>query len=187
MKNLFIKIKFNSKGLIIVLFTYIIAQFLWWEVLLVRQNNQLSEEKQKLMEISISNEQFLRTEIDQLHKKKFQKTLMIVGEGTIFLLLLLYGINLIRKANRKEHDLLNQKNNFLLSITHELKTPLATTKLQLQTLKKHQLSVEKQKELIEVAINENDRLNALIDNVLLATRMQQNQYLVSKENSKLIY
>lgn len=179
------KIKFNSKGLIIVLFGYIIAQFLWWEVLLVRQNNQLINEKQKLLEVSISNESQLRAEVKILHEKKFQKTLMIVGEGTIFLLLLLYGISLIRKANKREHDLLDQKNNFLLSITHELKTPLATTKLQLQTLRKHQLTPEKQQELIEVAINENDRLNALIDNVLLATRMQQNDYALSKEKVNL--
>lgn len=152
---------------------------------MVRQNNQLINEKQKLLEISISDELTLRNEIVMLHDKKFQKTLMIVGEGTIFLLLLLYGINLIRKANKKEHDLLDQKNNFLLSITHELKTPLATTKLQLQTLKKHQLSAEKQRELIDVAINENERLNTLIDNVLLATRMQQNEYLISKERVNL--
>lgn len=179
------KIKFNSKGLIIVLFGYIIAQFLWWEVLLVRQNNQLIYERQKLLEVSISDEVSLKNEIVFLHEKKFQKTLMIVGEGTIFLLLLLYGINLIRKANKRENDLLNQKNNFLLSITHELKTPLATTKLQLQTLKKHQLSPEKQQELINTAINENERLNVLIDNVLLATRMQQNEYVLSKENVNL--
>jgi two-component system sensor histidine kinase CiaH len=179
------KIKFNSKGLIIVLFGYIIAQFLWWEVLLVRQNNQLIYERQKLLEVSISDEVSLRNEIVFLHEKKFQKTLMIVGEGTIFLLLLLYGINLIRKANKRENDLLNQKNNFLLSITHELKTPLATTKLQLQTLKKHQLSPEKQQELIATAIQENERLNVLIDNVLLATRMQQNEYVLSKENVNL--
>lgn len=185
MKNWLNKIKLNSNGIIIVLFAYIIAQFLWWEILLVRQNIQISDEKQKLMELSISDSSRLSNEIDLLQKANFKKTLMIVGEGTIFLLLLLYGINLIRKANKKERSLLDQKNNFLLSITHELKTPLATTKLQLQTLKKHQLPQEKQQELIEVAINESNRLNALIDNVLLATRMQQNEYVISKENTNL--
>jgi len=179
------KIRFNSKAIILVLFGYIIAQFLWWEVLLVRQNLQLVDEKQKLMELSISNSTQLKSEIELLQKSKIKKTLMIVGEGTIFLLLLLYGINLIRKASKRERDLLDQKNNFLLSITHELKTPLATTKLQLQTLKKHQLPIDKQQELIEVAINESNRLNALIDNVLLATRMQQNDYLISKEETNL--
>jgi len=185
MKRWLSKIRFNSKAIILVLFGYIIAQFLWWEVLLVRQNLQIVEEKQKLMELSISDNTQLKLEIEELQKAKINKTLMIVGEGTIFLLLLLYGINLIRKANKRERDFLDQKNNFLLSITHELKTPLATTKLQLQTLKKHQLSINKQLELIEVAINESNRLNALIDNVLLATRMQQNDYVISKENTNL--
>ncbi len=175
----------NSKGIIYILFVYIIAQFLWWEILMVRQNNALLEEKQKVLELTIADTNQLKAEIDKLQKSKIQKTYMVVGEGTIFLLLLLYGINLIRKANKKEHELLDQKNNFLLSITHELKTPLATTKLQLQTLKKHQLAVEKQQELIDIAINENERLNSLIDNVLLAARMQENEYHMSKERVDL--
>ncbi|MBK7309421.1 MAG: GHKL domain-containing protein [Sphingobacteriaceae bacterium] len=185
MSNWLNKIRSNSKGIIYILFVYIIAQFLWWEILMVRQNNALLEEKQKVLELTISDTERLQAEIDKLQESKIQKTYMVVGEGTIFLLLLLYGINLIRKANRKEHELLDQKNNFLLSITHELKTPLATTKLQLQTLKKHQLAHEKQQELIEIAINENERLNSLIDNVLLATRMQENEYHMAKERVDL--
>lgn len=181
MNNKFSKIKFNSKLILLVLFGYIILQFLWWEVLLVRQSNQLINEQQKLVAISTSDVNIMQRDLAELQEKKVQKTIMIVGEGTIFLLLLLYGISLIRKANKREQELMDQKNNFLLSITHELKTPLATNKLQLQTLKKHQLPIEKQKELIDVAINENERLNTLIDNVLLATRMQQNDYLLSME------
>jgi signal transduction histidine kinase len=179
------KIRTNSKGIIYILFVYIIAQFLWWEILLVRQNNALIGERQKLMELTISDTTQLKSEVDKLQRSKQTKMYMVVGEGTIFLLLLLYGLNLIRKANKKEHEFLDQKNNFLLSITHELKTPLATTKLQLQTLKKHQLAVEKQQELIDIAIKENERLNSLIDNVLLATRMQENEYHMSKEKVDL--
>ncbi len=180
-KALFSKIKFNIKGILFLLFGYIIAQFLWWEVLLVRLNTQLINEKQKLLELSVADAASLSAQINALHDQKIKKILMISGEGTIFLLLLLYGISHIRKAQKKEAQLLAQKNNFLLSITHELKTPLATTKLQLQTLKKHQLPPEKQLELINIAISENERLNVLIDNVLLATKMQQNEYVISKE------
>ncbi len=181
MKTLFNKVNFNIKGILFLLFGYIIAQFLWWEVLLVRLNTQLINEKQKLLELSVADAASLSTQINALHDQKIKKILMISGEGTIFLLLLLYGIGHIRKAQKKETQLLAQKNNFLLSITHELKTPLATTKLQLQTLKKHQLPPEKQLELINIAISENERLNVLIDNVLLATKMQQNEYTISKE------
>lgn len=185
MNSKFNKIRSNSKFILLVLFGYIILQFLWWEILLVRQSNQLINEQQKLVAVSTSDVSIMQHDLTQLQEKKVQKTIMIVGEGTIFLLLLLYGISLIRKANKREHELMDQKNNFLLSITHELKTPLATNKLQLQTLKKHQLPLEKQKELIDVAINENERLNSLIDNVLLATRMQQNDYLLSLEKVNL--
>lgn len=185
MRNWLNKVRSNSKGIIYILFVYIIAQFLWWEILLVRQNNSLIDEKQKLLELTISDTDELKNEIDKLQKSKTTKMYMVVGEGTIFLLLLLYGLNSIRNANKKEHEYLDQKNNFLLSITHELKTPLATTKLQLQTLKKHQLSTEKQQELIDVALSQNERLNSLIDNVLLATRMQENDYQMNKERVDL--
>lgn len=177
--------KFNSKAIITILFTYIIAQFLWWEVLLVRQLNQLINEKQKILELSISEEAKLKSEIEALNKSRINKSIMIVGEGTIFLLLLLFGINKIRKANKRELELLNQKNNFLLSITHELKTPLATMKLQLQTIEKHKLEEAKQQELVKIALSENQRLNGLIDNILLAANMQHNNYNISKETINL--
>ena len=130
------------------MFGYIILQFIWWEILLVKQNNSIIEQKQKLLELSISNDSDLIFQVKELHAKKLKQTLMIVGEGTVFLLLLLYGIFKIKQAHDREDKLTQQKNNFLLSITHELKTPIAATKLQLQTLLKHQLDTEKQKELM---------------------------------------
>ena len=84
---------------------------------------------------------------------------MIVGEGTVFLLILLFGVYQVRKSIKKETELANQKSNFILSISHELKTPIAATKLQLQTLLKHDLERDKQKELLHNALNENNRLH----------------------------
>ncbi|MCA0430642.1 MAG: HAMP domain-containing histidine kinase [Bacteroidetes bacterium] len=110
---------------------------------------------------------------------------MIVAEGTVFLLLLLYGIFLIKQAHDRDTKLNQQKNNFLLSITHELKTPIAATKLQLQTLLKHNLTVEKQKELINFAIIENNRINELIDNVLLANNLNSGQYNLNIKSTNI--
>lgn len=168
-----------------VLFGYIIVQFLWWEILLVKQTGQIITEKQKLAEISSVNPEQIQLEVKQLHQKKFHQTIMIVGEGTVFLLLLLYGIFKIRKAYLKETELTRQQKNFLLSITHELKTPIAATKLQLQTLQKHKLDIEKQRHLIQNALLENERLNNLVDNVLLASRLDSGEYTLNKTNENI--
>ncbi len=173
--------KSRSVLLLTILFGYIIAQFLWWEVLLVKQTSQIIAEKQKLTELSSTNSEIIKQEVQKLHDKKTMQVAMIVGEGTVFLLLLLFGIYKIKQAHDKEVKLNQQQQNFLMSITHELKTPLSAIKLQLQTLKKHQLPETKKDELLQNALAENERLNTLIDNVLLVSRMDNSQGFVQKE------
>lgn len=157
------------------LFGYILFQFMWWEILLVRQNGTIINEQQKLLEITSTNQAKLKTDIENLHRRKKTQTIMIVSEGTVFLLLLLYGIVKIKQSLDKEAKLNQQQRNFFLSITHELKTPIAATKLQLQTLQKQKLNPETQNELICSALLETERLNLLIDNVLMASSLDNNQ------------
>lgn len=183
--------KAKSRSILIlgILFGYILLQFLWWEVLLVKQTGQIIDLKQKISELSITNESTLINEIALLHQKKTMQVMMIVGEGTVFLLLLLFGIYKIKQSQDKETELNNQQKNFFLSITHELKTPIAATKLQLQTLQKQKLSEQIQQELIVSALIETERLNALIDNVLLASRLDAGEFiftLIQKNISELV-
>lgn len=150
--------------------------------MLVRQTTQISNEQEKLMAITSTDAVSLEKEIDELRTKKQNRIYMIVGEGTVFLLLLLYAFYRIRKASEKEIELVTQQKNFLLSVTHELKTPIAATKLQLQTLLKHkQLDAVQQEQLLNNAINETNRLNRLIEDVLLANSAEKNLVL-NREN-----
>lgn len=157
-------------------FGYILLQFLWWEILLVRQNDKMINEKQKLIELASTDAIQLKQDIDELHVKKRTQTIMIVSEGTVFLLLLLFGMYKIKQSLDKERALSRQQNNFFLSITHELKTPIAATKLQLQTLKKQKLDERTTAELLNNALMETERLNMLIDNVLLASRLETDAF-----------
>ncbi|MBX3163297.1 MAG: GHKL domain-containing protein [Bacteroidetes bacterium] len=177
----------KSRTIIIftILFGYILLQFMWWEILLVRQNGQIISEKEKLVALTATNDEQLQTEIAQLHHYKTMQTVMIVGEGTVFLLLMLFGVYKIKQAQDKETALNNQQKNFFLSITHELKTPIAATKLQLQTLQKQKLDESTQQELIANALLETERLNALIDNVLLANRLDAGEFVFKKEKQDL--
>lgn len=120
-----------------------------------------------------------------LNEKLHKRWIMISGEGLVFIGILLSGIFQIRKTFKREEELSKQQQNFLLSVTHELKSPIASTKLQLQTLQKHELSREKQKEILANAINDTDRLNNLVENILLAAKIENSVYLLHKEKYNL--
>lgn len=168
-----------------VLVGYIILQFLWWEVLLVRQSNQIISEKQKLAALSSTDDEIIKRDINALQEKKTMKLYMITGEGTVFLLILLFGVYQVRKSVKKETELAQQQKNFTLSVSHELKTPIAATKLQLQTMLKHDLNREKQIELLNNALNETERLAKLVENVLMANQIENNNLSVNIEKIDL--
>jgi hypothetical protein len=150
---------------------YIVLQFLWWEILLVRQSNAIITLKQNIAALSSTDDSIILRDIEFLQQKKIKQVYMIVGEGTVFLLIMLFGIYKVRKSIKREAELANQKSNFILSVSHELKTPIAATKLQLQTLLKHELERDKQKELLNNALTETVRLHKLVDNVLMANQI----------------
>ena len=122
---------------------------------------------------------------NELNDKLHKRWLMISSEGAVFVFLLLLGGYQIRKTLKKETALSQQQKNFLLSVTHELKSPIASTKLQLQTLQKHELDRAKQKEIIANAISDTERLNNLVENILLAAKIENTAFPLNKEEYNL--
>jgi signal transduction histidine kinase len=68
-----------------------------------------------------------------------------------------------------------------MAVTHELKSPLASIKLYMQTMQKHELEVLKSEEIIENVLNETNRLTSLVDNILLSSQIESGIYLMVKE------
>lgn len=161
--------------------SYIIFQFLWWEVLLVKQSNEIIKEKQNLVALSSTNFNTILKDIEDLESKKIKRVYMIVGEGTVFMLILLFGIMKVRSSLKKEIELNEQQKNFILSVSHELKTPIAASKLQIQTLLKHELNRDKQIELLTNALEETERLNKLVENVLTVNQLSNKNISIHKE------
>jgi len=177
----------NNRPLILfyVLVTYVLIQFIWWAYLLFNLNNEIYTLKLELI-----NNNFLGTEQIAIHQaelnsKLHKRWIMIFGEGFVFVSLLAIGIYRVQKTFKKEFYLSRQQQNFLLSVTHEFKTPLASNKLFLQTLAKHELPKEKQLEIINKAISDVDRLNSLVDNILLSARIENGEMFLNKENCSL--
>ena len=131
---------------------YVLLQFIWWGFHLIQLNQNIDAPDHQLN----------------------RRVLMILGEGAVFISILFFGLYKIRSSIRKELELSGRQSNFLLSITHELKTPIASSKLLLQTLLKRELKEDKRNELITKTLNENERLENLIDNILNASRVENN-------------
>lgn len=102
-----------------------------------------------------------------------KKMLMVVGEGTVFLSILFFGIWRLSKSIQQELSLHQRQSNFLLSVTHELKTPLASVQLVLQTMLKRSFEPQKLKEFTEKALEENKKSQELIENILKASGLEQ--------------
>ena len=163
------------------LVAYVVIQFVWWTYLMVELNNENYHHKTELNVIKGESLNDVVLKGNELNEKLHKRWIMIAGEGTVFVTLLLLGIVQIRKTFKKESALAQQQKNFLLSITHELKSPIASAKLQLQTLQKHELDRVKQKEIISNAINDTDRLNNLVENILFAAKIDNSIYKLHKE------
>jgi K+-sensing histidine kinase KdpD len=102
---------------------------------------------------------------------------MIIGEGGVFLLLLFLGIWWITKNVWHDLKRAQKEKNFLLAVTHELKTPIAAIRLNSQTLKNRKLNEEQSQDLCADIISESNRLETLVNNILLATQFEQNTSL----------
>ena len=93
--------------------------------------------------------------------------------GIIFFLLIIAGlvlntIFLVREVRRNE-----QHDAFINAVTHELKTPIASIRLYLETLQRRELPHDKRKEFYGIMLADSDRLIDLIDQVLRAGRSRQ--------------
>ena len=98
---------------------------------------------------------------------------MVVGEGLVFLIIFLLGTWRVQRNIRRDFMHARIEKTFLLSVTHELKTPIAILRLMMETLKKKDVDSQRQKEIVEGALEETYRLEQLVENILYATRLNQ--------------
>ena len=153
----------RSNIIIYLLGIYVVLQFLWWGYQIID----------------------LGSLVDSSDKGSSRRVFMILGEGAVFIMILLAGFWQIQKSIRKEIELSESQNNFMLSVTHELKTPLTSIQLALQTLSSRKLSSDQTQSLVDKAISENDRLKILIDNIIHASSIENKGLTLDKSELDL--
>jgi len=108
-----------------------------------------------------------------------RKTWQYVGEGLVMMVLLFWGMLVIYRTFSKNIRLNKQQNNFLLSITHELKTPIASVKLYIETLLKRDLDKEKTTTILKNSLLDMKRLQILVENLLLSAQIESKKFDLS--------
>ncbi len=150
----------------VVIILYLVAAFTWWAILLFQKNEEIYQ-----LQIQLS--QYISTIDMEMALSEFNKQkMMIVGEGLVFALSILISMFLINRAFISEIETNKQLNNFLLSVTHELKTPIASLKMINRTLYNKNIEEADKIELLETAYEESTRLESLVNNILTAAQME---------------
>lgn len=147
------------------LFFYVLAQFIWWATLLQRQSLELLYLKNPF--------------VSQANIRDTQS--MIIGEGAVFLIIFLLLIIFAFRSINAELKLAQRQKNFLLSVSHELKTPLATGRSIIQTMLRRSLPKEKELELLETLLGENKRLSDLVNNVFIAQLLSNGKFSLQRQ------
>lgn len=102
---------------------------------------------------------------------EYRRTIvMMVSEGSFFALLLLVGLGLMWRTLRREVELEKQHRNFMSAITHELKSPLASMRLSLETVLRGRADQSASVRFLENALQDTERLQSLVQKVLEVTR-----------------
>jgi K+-sensing histidine kinase KdpD len=165
-----------------VMLLYIIAALVFWFISLETQNHQMYAFR--VGELKRDDPKFYDrvVEIDKAHRLK---SIQYVGEGSTFLLLILLGAVFVYRATRRQIILSHQQQNFMMAVTHELKTPIAVTRLNLETLLKRKLEETQQQRLLQNTLQEAKRLNELCNNILVSAQLEGGAYFVSKQELDL--
>jgi signal transduction histidine kinase len=118
-----------------------------------------------------------------LHGRAFALAIL----GTILISLLIAGVTLntvflVREVRRNE-----RQDSFLNAVTHELKTPIASIRLYLETLQRRATSEEQKQEFYKIMLSDSDRLLATVEQVLKAGQLgqrhrQQNRALINVQS-----
>ncbi len=160
------------------LLAYIMAALVWWYIALSRQNDQMIS--LKLSDLKKEDTAY-QQKYDLVLQEKKRKTAQYIGEGSIFLLLISAGAIFVYRSVNRQLKISQQQQNFMIAITHELKTPIAITKLNLETLQKRKLDDTQQQRLLQNTLQEANRMNALCNNMLLSSQIEAGGYRMMEE------
>ncbi len=163
-----------------ILLAYILAALVWWFIALYRQNKLMTKYEIEQLDPAGANYQ---SELARYNSFEKRKTAQYIGEGVTFFLLIAAGAVFVFRAVRRQLKHSQDQQNFMMALTHELKTPISVARLNLETMQKRKLDEQQQQRLLQTTLQETNRLNALCNNMLLSSQIEAGGYRLTNEET----
>jgi signal transduction histidine kinase len=146
----------------IVIVVFVLALAGWWVVFMA----QLTDEKVDMAQELGASPEYMQ----ELQEQEVSRQQMLGSEGVVFLVLVLVGVMLIYRTLVQGERFRRHQENFLMAVTHELKTPLASIGIYLDTMQSPKISEEKKLAIIPRMKLDLMRLERLVEDILEAGR-----------------
>ncbi|BAV10066.1 His Kinase A (phospho-acceptor) domain-containing protein [Filimonas lacunae] len=157
---------------------YIIAALVFWFISLETQNKQMYVFR--VSELKKDDPTYYN-KVLEFDKARRLKSFQYIGEGSTFLCLILVGAVFVYRATKRQIVLSHQQQNFMMAVTHELKTPIAVARLNLETLLKRKLEEPQREKLLRNTLQETNRLNELCNNILVSAQLEAGGYRLNRQ------
>ncbi len=161
------------------LLLYIIAALGWWFIALNLQSRQMTEYKLSLLK---HDDPHYVQAVERINSERNRQAAGYIGEGAFILIVVLVGAVFLYSAIRRQNRIHRQQQNFMMAITHELKTPISVARLNMETLQKHQLNDQQREKIVKSTLQEIDRLNDLTGNILVSAQLEGGSYRFDRED-----
>ena len=139
--------------------------FGWWMVFFIRQSDYLLRRMGR-MGVELSSEQ-----VEALRAASDESMRMFLFEGTFLGVMLAASVALVWRSLHREISLHRQQRNFLSAVTHELKSPLASARLYIESLQMGRVPPAKQDRYLTHALEDLDRLRHMVEDLLHSARL----------------
>jgi two-component system sensor histidine kinase CiaH len=164
------------------LLAYLVAALAWWYIELRQQNLEMYDFKRDLLRKDMTDYDLLMTRITD---ERDRNAAQYAGEGLMFLVLTLLGAVFVYRAARRQIRFDMMQENFLMAVTHELKTPISILRLNLETMLKFQLEEQDRRRMMQQGVAETERLNELCENILLSSRLESASQVIEHQSVDL--
>jgi signal transduction histidine kinase len=151
----------------------------WWLYFFAHQSEVLVERVQR-GGVTLTAEQ-----IQALRDASDASLNMLLAEGLFLGVLLLASVALVLRSLQKELELHRQERNFLSAVTHELRSPIASARLYVESLLFGRAEGEKRERYLKNARADLDRLAGIVDDILESARMSNAGPVIRKERLDL--